>query len=218
MRRRTRITAFSAVVCATAAITGGAASASAPPGDDYVLVHDDHGLLQIEVPAAWDQVDTRPFINDDRSLSPAISATAAADFAELTDGYAQPGLVYEARPAAVADEDVFAELDESDRCTDGGRTAYDDGAFTGQLQAWNYCDGGPARTFVLVARPIGQEFTVVLWAKAPTPAAEAHVTHALATFNATPSVGLPTATAPPDDVGGDTVEPAPATSAPATGK
>lgn len=185
-------------VVAVGSFASPAPLAAATVPDEYVLVHDDHGLLQVEVPVAWGNVDTRPFANEDQTLSPAISATAAPEFADFTETYDYAGIVYEARPVGIVDEEVFAEFDESARCDDGGRTPYDDGAFAGSLQAWNYCGGGSARVFVLVTRPIGQEFMAVLWAKTVTPQDEVHLTHVLATFNARPSVGMPTETAPPE--------------------
>lgn len=198
----------------TAPVTTGPAHQAA---EGYVLATDTTGLLMIEVPATWSDVDPRGSVTDDGAVHAAI--WAAPDLEEFGRTFTTPGLLLEAYPYS---PDLRPVVDERldfipQACTDGGEIPYADGVFTGTLHTWNYCDGGNTRNFVLIASPDSMDMTILLYAQTVTPEDEAHVNQAFATFNVVPGIGLPTETVPPSTAPA-TVAPtaAPPTMAPPT--
>lgn len=193
------------------------------PATGYVPTSDSTGLLTVELPASWADVDDRRVIAADGTLRPGI--WASTDLQGFIDSFDTPGLILEAypytpdlRPEVARRFDFLPQA-----CTDGGETPYSDGVFTGTLHTWNYCDGGSTRNFVLTASPAAMDMTIMLYAQTVTPEDEAFVNHAFETFNVVPGIGLPTETVPPPTTtvpGVPTVAPvptaAPATVAPAT--
>lgn len=167
------------------------------PGAGYVPVADSTGLLTVELPASWADIDDRRVIASDGTLRPGI--WASTDLEGFRNNFATPGVIIEAypyspdlRPAANERFDFIPQA-----CTDGGETPYSDGVFTGFLHTWNYCDGGNTRNFVLTASPATMDMTILIYAQTVTPEDEAFVNRILETFNVVPGIGLPTETVPP---------------------
>lgn len=174
---------------AAPATSGPGQPGQAAPG--YVRVVDNTGLLNVEVPDTWTDVDLRPDQADDGTLRPTISAAPDADsFIETFD---TPGVIYVAFPAGSDLNALLAFYDWPPQfCQDTGVIPYNDGVFVGSMQTWTGCGGGTAATATFVAaNPPDNSFTAWLFIQTVTTADQPALQHILETFNYTPGVGLP---------------------------
>lgn len=170
--------------------------APATVAQSFVPLQDDTGMLSVEVPASWVDVDTRPFVNEDGTLRPGISA--ATSLAAFDDDWNAPGLVYTAFNFENDPNILFGRYDYSQFCTDGGYAAYNDGVFVGYTRTFNSCADAGSTNYVIVANAPGNTITIVLIVQTVTADDNAAFQHVLETFNIDPSVGMPTETVPPE--------------------
>jgi hypothetical protein len=141
----------------------------------FVELDDETGVLVVEVPAAWDDVDRRP--NGGR---PTVQASTDLERFATFD-YGVPGVRYEAVDVAVepavdpSDPDgVLDALIEAPRggaslaeqCRSVGRQDYDDGLFTGRAEQLTAC-GGAADVVLIVAAPRSRTFSVIVEVRLP---------------------------------------------------
>lgn len=137
--------------------------------DEFVAITDDSGILTANVPAAWSDVDgsvwvENPFGLDGGPGGIGVQVTASPSIADWNATWTTPGFTFGATDmlAGTVEEilDVFAPL--SGECTYVGRYEYDDGAYAGALDWWENCDGVGTAQAVIIARPPGGEFTVLV--------------------------------------------------------
>ncbi len=158
---------------------GGGAAYSA-----FVPITDDSGTISLEVPAEWGQVDGAPLVLDDQTTLPNVQA--APDLAQFTQSWDVPGVSLTA-----LDLDLGLDLDSllnefssdiSAQCTDAGREDYDDGLYTGRAQYYVDCGGTATGYAVIVAQPVGGEFTALLEVQLVTDADFGALDQIIATF------------------------------------
>jgi serine protease Do len=152
---------------------------------EYVSVTDDTGVLTVEVPAEWADVDTTPGADDEGGSIPYIAASTDLD--GFMNTWATPGMQFGALPASFGSvEDVLATFAPGEDCTDQGVVDYDDGAFAGSYQLWEDCGGSGAAYVVLATTPsTGDPFVFVTIVQAVTEADLEALDHIFGTFNVT---------------------------------
>lgn len=129
--------------------TGAGPTTTAAPGAaDVQTVADDSGVLTVQVPAEWTDVDGRPGANGDPNIQ------ASTDLVALRTTFDVPGVTYSLL-AGNPDLDAFiSQLTEQSGvaavCTPGERTDYSDPVFTGRRQVFENC-GGVGATFIQYA-------------------------------------------------------------------
>ena len=118
------------------------------------------------VPPDWIAgADAAPAQNDDGTQQPRIAATTdpALFYSEdIEDWFGVPGVIYRALPL---ETDTAAHLEATvynDYCTPEPLQDYDDGVFTGHIQAFNNCAGTATRVVEVVANPADAAFTAVV--------------------------------------------------------
>lgn len=168
---------------------------SGAPAAGYVSLDDATGLLTVEVPDTWTDVNLGPDEADDGTVRPMISASPnRQSFLETFD---TPGLLYVAFPAGSDLNELLRFYDwPPEVCQDGGITPYDDGLFTGSRQTWTNCGSSAASVTFVAANPPTNDFTAWLYIQTVTPADDQALRHILDTFTYYEGVGLPAATAP----------------------
>jgi len=123
----------------------------------YVTVQDDAGAIQINIPAAWSQVDGSNWVEDELVLGASI--TAAADLDAFYSQYYEPGVFFGASDEIaklggyVQLLDVYRESYRND-CELNGRYDYSDSGFEGKYDVYSKCLGESNVMVVLTARPI----------------------------------------------------------------
>lgn len=137
--------------------------------DEYVAISDDSGILTVSVPAAWSDVEGGAWVDNPFGLDAGpdgigVQVTAAPSIADWNSTWTTPGVTFGATALLVGTVeeilDLFAPL--SGVCTYTGRYDYDDGAYAGVLDWWESCDGAGTAQAVIIARPPGEEFTVLV--------------------------------------------------------
>lgn len=121
---------------------------------EFVFVNDDSGTLEVEIPAAWADIDGAPWESDGEELGPGISA--AADLQAFDESWAEPGMFF------IAFRELAQEMNEtelldifeySEECTFDERVEYSDSVYTGFYDVWSDCGGQGTLLVVLAAAP-----------------------------------------------------------------
>lgn len=157
-----------------------------PNSGDSVAVTDDSGVIGVEVPAAWGDVDGAAVTDANGTTWESVSA--APDLAGYTGSWNTPGMtVYASQAAAgMSPDDAANLLTEGlaeQGCTSTGREPYDDGLHTGVWEIFTGC-GGSATFVVVGANDISGSYTVVVAAQAIDDADLEAADHVLGTFYA----------------------------------
>lgn len=130
---------------------------------DYTIITDDSGLLSIEVPVAWNDIDGTLW--GDASDPLGVAVRAAPDLQAWNDTWSTPGVFFgasvdllegltdaerQAMPDDVLDLDSF---NYSDSCTYDGRYEYSDPLYAGKYDLWIDCGDVDSLYIVLAVLP-----------------------------------------------------------------
>jgi len=129
---------------------------------DFVVVTDDYGILQVEVPVEWGDVDGSPWLVEGEEIGATVSASP--DLAGFNDSYDTPGLFFGASSALVAEYDAFSFLDAinfTDECLLDGRYDYDDGYYVGYYDLWTDC--GDALSSIVSISAMPEDGSYLVW-------------------------------------------------------
>ncbi|KZF11885.1 MAG: trypsin-like peptidase domain-containing protein [Rhodococcus sp. (in: high G+C Gram-positive bacteria)] len=133
--------------------TGGS-SASQTSAGGFTTVEDNDGVVTVDVPAAWNQVDGNKFVDDRGNYFYGVEASS--NLAQYQGGWGAVGTSVMASDTAVSNsspEDLLnwatASLPQSG-CVSTGREDYSDAVHTGRFEVWTGC-GETAATYILVA-------------------------------------------------------------------
>ena len=131
-------------------------SSSVPEPTDRVV--NNTGLIAVDVPQSWNEVDTTGGLNDDASYRPNI--LAAPRLGEFSDGFDAPGARVTALPPGGDEASILANLPKPTDCTTPGPTSFDNGQLTGLSETWSGCAGGTTDVLLVVASPADRSFTL----------------------------------------------------------
>jgi serine protease Do len=129
---------------------------------DFVLITDDYGLLQVEVPQEWSDVDGSAWLMEGEEIGATVSASP--DLAGFNDSYDTPGLFFGASNVLIAEVDAFSFLDAinfSDDCLLDGRYDYDDGYYVGYYDLWTDCGDALSSIVDIAATP--EDGSYLVW-------------------------------------------------------
>ncbi|GAA2250247.1 S1C family serine protease [Herbiconiux moechotypicola] len=146
-------------------VLGSAGGASQATGE-FTTITDDSGSVQVEVPAAWTQVDGSPF--DDQRGNTYQSIVASPDLAAYTAGWSVPGVNVLASQSAVANTspaDLVAEMAAAlpqHGCVSAGTDDYDDGYHVGIYEYWTDCGPEKAEFLVVGATSTANDYIVLV--------------------------------------------------------
>jgi hypothetical protein len=159
---------------------GGAVLAAAP-AYSYIVRTDASGVLAVEVPTSWADVQTAGIAGDDGATYPQI--VAARNVAAYLQGYDAPGesVTVDASGVTTAG-DWLTSSDLSADCASDGRVPFQDGVFQGVLQVWHTCRAAPGVVAVVAVTPTGNPLSLRIVVQAATTADLAVIDHALKTF------------------------------------
>jgi len=133
------------------------------PSFPYIRVNDDTGLLTIEIPEDWGDVDGRPFEENGEVIGPAVAAST--NLAEFFGGFGTPGVLFIASRVWAQTLDERGILDKfsfEGGCTRKERSyTFGDGLYTGTADSYGGCQGGHVY-FVLAATPEDSSFIILL--------------------------------------------------------
>jgi serine protease Do len=126
---------------------------------EYTTVTDDTGLLIVDVPVAWSDVQTS---TEDLNGEEVPQIVAAPNVDEFLNTYTTPGMSFGISvDGSTQIGDWLSNSDFSADCTDNGVEEYDDGTYVGSAQYWTECGpDGNAILAVIAAGPEDGSFTV----------------------------------------------------------
>jgi serine protease Do len=132
-------------------------------------VQDDTGLLVVDVPTAWSELQTDTVTDDAGDEYAQI--IAAPSVSGYLDTYDVPGMSIAIDLAGTKTiDDWLASSDFTGDCVTDGAEPYDDGLYVGSLQVWYGCGTTGAQLLVIAAGPPGEEFSVRVVVQALTDA------------------------------------------------
>lgn len=131
----------------------------------YMTVSDDSGSLVVDLPAAWDDLETGHWFQDGKLVGHMVGA--AHDYARFAAKRSEPGVFIGVRRAPVQADGVLALLDRerpglSRECRHGGRFKYEDAFYTGSFDFYTACVKGAPNVIVVAARPGNQGYSVLM--------------------------------------------------------
>ncbi|MEN8113198.1 MAG: S1C family serine protease [Actinomycetota bacterium] len=130
---------------------------------EYAEVHDDDGILVMQVPTAWADIDGRGWDIDGTIVGNALIATPDLD--GFYNTWETPGVFFGASEVLLDETepgDLLNLWDFTDSCTFDGTYEYADAVYTGAYDLWLNCGGTDTAFVVLEAYPPGEEFVVLV--------------------------------------------------------
>lgn len=129
--------------------------------DSYKTVNDDSGLLTMEVPSAWREVDGSAWTLDGEVIG--LSITAAPSIADFNNSWATPGVFFGATDQFdLTTDELLDAFDYGDSCTFNGRSNYDDSVYFGKYDLWADCGSTGTLLVVLGAEPADRSYLVLV--------------------------------------------------------
>jgi serine protease Do len=127
----------------------------------FVLVTDDLGMLEVEVPQEWNDIDGNAWVLEEEEIGAALSVST--DLAGFNETYDTPGLFFGASNVLVAEYDTNSFLDAvsfADECVLDGRYEYDDGYYFGSYDLYTDCGDAASSIVNIAATPEDGSFLV----------------------------------------------------------
>lgn len=125
--------------------------------ESYVEVSDDSGLLTLEVPTAWAEINGSSTQKGD----PAVSASPDLD--AFHNGWDVPGVIFiVSKEFARQTDDAVLDLFSGGKCASQGRAPYQDSLYGGTLEFFTDCGGTATARALVVARPPNNLFAAVI--------------------------------------------------------
>ncbi len=153
---------------------------------DYTTVSDEAGIISVEVPEEWSDVQESEWTIDDEAVG--IRLLASPDAEAFYDSWETPGVLFSVSASLAGTSspaDLLDSIDYSDACkTHGERIELpDDGFFSGYYETWEECgDSATLATLVALTPAEAQDYVVRLEVYAVTKADLDALDHILDSF------------------------------------
>lgn len=157
---------------------------SAVAAGEFVAISDDSGTIEVEVPAAWADVDGAGYTNDDGTW---VSVIASPDMAGFEEGWNTPGVWIAASTDAAARVSPDVLLQRADEflgqnCTPDEAAAFEDGVHTGSYAVYEECGGVGAAYIFLAATANDASYTITVAVQANSEADLAAIDRVIGSF------------------------------------
>lgn len=148
----------------------------------YRQISDNDGVLTVEVPNEWGDVDGSAWTVDNDVIG--WSVTAAPNLDDFYSTWTTSGMFFGAsvQLADFSQDELLDFFDYSDSCTYGGRDVYEDALYTGAYDLWQECGGTDTLYVVVSAKPESGAYSIVVSIQVVTDADLAALDQILATF------------------------------------
>lgn len=140
----------------------GSTAEPAPAYEEYQTISDEQGILSVEVPTAWSDVQEDPWEVDGEVVGVQLSATT--DKGTFFDSWGVPGMIMGYAPGlADLDPEVFLDaVDYSEACESSERSELPEGYFTGKYDFWSGCGDTNSSAWVLELRPESGDYLLTI--------------------------------------------------------
>ena len=160
---------------------------AAPEISGYETLTDDTGVLTVDVPIEWDDIDTDARHDVGRRHRVRRGSWPRRRSPSTTPTYTTPGLVFTGLCHPSSLDETLAEFAPAEgECTDAGIEDYDDGVYTGRFQTFTDCDGTGTVYVTVAAVPADNSFTAIVVMQLVSDADLEVLDQVFATFTVTP--------------------------------
>ncbi|MCB0188830.1 MAG: serine protease, partial [Caldilineaceae bacterium] len=128
----------------------------------YTTMTDDNGILALEVPVEWKEVQTTDWVWKEETVG--IRLVATTDLDSVFKSWGTPGVIFNVSSSLAQSETpktMLDAVDYSEVCTNGGRKEIPDGFYTGYYDLWTDCDNGQSRAVIVSVAPETQDYIVL---------------------------------------------------------
>jgi serine protease Do len=121
---------------------------------NYTFVTDNSGLLSVEIPTDWTEVDGSPWTTNEGDVV-GLSVTASPNINSFNNSWNTPGVFFGASDEfnALATDELLDFFDFSLDCEYLGRDAYQDPVYTGVYDVWGSCGGTDSLVVTVSVEP-----------------------------------------------------------------
>ncbi len=155
---------------------------------EYTEVFDDSGLLVMQVPTTWTEINGSRWDYDGAGWVVGSALSASPSLYGFANTWDTPGVFF-GESAELLNEiepgDLLNQSDWSNSCTYDGMYDYEDAVYTGSYDLWLNCGGTDTRYLVLEAYPQEQDFVAYIEMQIVTDADLEALDRILATFDVT---------------------------------
>jgi serine protease Do len=135
----------------------------------FTTVADQSGAIELDVPAAWTDVDLRPW-TDETGKTVGAGIIAATDRAAFLTHFGTPGVFFGAssslakafNPTSLLDSVKTKDTFRGSKCTLVSRETYEDPVYKGAYDVYKACDGTDAGMAVVAAAPEDNAYVLLL--------------------------------------------------------
>lgn len=130
---------------------------------NYTYVTDNSGLLSIEIPTEWSDVDGSPWTTNDGEVV-GLAVQAAPNLNNYNNSWTTPGVFFGASEEfnVFTTEELLDFYDFSDSCMFSGRDSYQDPVYTGVYDVWADCGGTGTLIVVVSVEPADGSYRAVV--------------------------------------------------------
>jgi serine protease Do len=130
-------------------------------GYTYRTVRDDSGLLQLEIPVQWSDVDGSAWVLDNETIG--VSLLAAPNLDDFFSRWTTPGVSFRASSELnYTETEVLDLFDYSNECAYDKRYTYSDALYSGYYDVWVNCGGQDVVFVILAAMPQERDFLILV--------------------------------------------------------
>jgi serine protease Do len=154
----------------------GESATEAPAGEaytEYTTIADEQGILSVETPVEWADVEERLWVIDDNEVG--IALFASPDLEAFEESWGTPGVVLRYSEDLVGEVDADALLDSLDYSGEGGciyegRETLSEGFFVGAFDTWSDCGEAGSSALIVALIPESEAYVARLEVYAVTEA------------------------------------------------
>ena len=128
----------------------------------YTTVSDRSGVLSVEVPVEWADVEDGDWTWQDEAVG--IRLVATTDIKSVFDSWGTPGVIFNVSTSLSQDntpEDLLDAIKYDEVCTYEGREEIPEGNYTGFYDIWSTCGDTESRAVVVSVVPATKDFIVL---------------------------------------------------------
>lgn len=129
----------------------------------YMTVTDDSGVLTVDVPVEWADVNGSAWTSDGEVIGASVSA--APDLSGFNSTWTTPGIFFGASDTLIQEFGTMEEVLDLltfESCTYVGREPYSDALYTGAYDVWSECGGEDNLFVVLASTPETRDFLILV--------------------------------------------------------
>ncbi len=130
---------------------------------DYTTISDRTGILSLEVPTEWEDVESGDWLRDEEAVG--IRLVAATDVDEFYAKWGYPGVIFSFSQSLAGEytpEELLDTVQYSNSCIHDGRNEIPDGFFTGVYDIWEECTAEENGAIVMALVPETEAYILLL--------------------------------------------------------